>query len=110
MSRLTHHRHRAFLAQSGRCHYCSMPMWEADLQAFAMTYGLTQAQANQLRCTAEHLQPRQSNGSNKAENIAAACHYCNQKRHKRKKQLTLEQYRQLVQKRVEAGKWHSRKR
>jgi hypothetical protein len=106
-NRVSNHRSRAFVAQSGRCYYCDFPMWEAeDIGKFCLTYGLTLPQAPWFQCTAEHLEARQDGGGDNRENIVAACKWCNMKRHARKKTLSVARYREWVQKRVRAGRWH----
>ena len=44
-SRIIRNRAQAFARQSGRCYYCSAPMWLTDPAAFVKRYGLTTAQA-----------------------------------------------------------------
>ncbi|WP_412174938.1 HNH endonuclease signature motif containing protein [Albidovulum sediminicola] len=58
-----------------------------------------------LRCTVEHLHPRSEGGVNTAENIVAACWYCNNLRHRRKHPRSPEAHRAHVQKRMAAGRW-----
>ena len=101
---LTRSRFAAFSRQSGRCFYCDLPMWLDDSDGFRSRYRITPAQARQRRCTAEHLQARQDGGSNGAANIVAACWHCNTGRHRRKKALNPDQYRQRVQARLEQGR------
>ena len=102
----TRHRKSAFEAQRGQCCYCGMPMWLRDIAEFADTHKLSFAQAQLLKCTAEHLHARQSGGGDSAGNIAAACWYCNTRRHKRKNQLSAEEYRQHVIRQMSRGRWH----
>jgi hypothetical protein len=63
----------AFEKQMGCCYYCCMPMWFAEPELFASNHGITENQAKQLQCTAEHLTTRQDGGTNVSENIVAAC-------------------------------------
>jgi hypothetical protein len=60
-SRLQKHRQSAFIAQQGRCIYCGCNMGNHP--------------------TAEHLQARQDGGTDRRDNIAAACWRCNYRRH-----------------------------
>jgi len=99
-------RRSAFASQSGRCYYCDYPMWESGLVSFAQTHNLTLAQARWFKCTAEHLEARQDGGKYTAGNIVAACHFCNSKRHQRRKQApSPKDYKQLVQDRLRKGCW-----
>jgi len=95
----------AFHAQKGRCCYCSLPMWNASPDELK-PFGLPARTANPLRCTAEHLVAQQDGGKDVADNIAAACWLCNQRRHQRKSPPSPEAYRAFVQKRLAKGKWH----
>ncbi len=106
MTKLQHLRTHAFISQHGRCFYCSQPMWNKSPSELVQ-YGLRPRTAIPLRCTAEHLIAKQDGGRDVDDNIAAACWYCNVHRHKRKTPPTPEIYRDLVQKRITKGKWHS---
>ena len=99
-------RARAFSHQDGRCIYCSRPMWISDLKNFAVQQKLTVKQAQRFQCTAEHLNARKDGGDDAWSNIAAACRFCNMRRHTRKVALTPEQFRALVRARLERGRWH----
>jgi len=103
---LVRHRHSAYLAQQGRCCYCDLPMWEGDLESFCRAHDIKPSQARSLQCTAEHLLARQDGGRDTADNIAAACRWCNQGRHRRKRAPEPPVYRHLVNKRLRAGRWH----
>lgn len=83
MPNLQRLRTEAFLAQKGRCCYCSVPMWNASPDELK-PFGLRAKTATPLRCTAEHLVAQQEGGKDVAGNIAAACWLCNTRRHKRK--------------------------
>ncbi|MFD2101848.1 HNH endonuclease [Tabrizicola soli] len=48
---------------------------------------------------------RSDGGGNSADNIVAACWYCNNLRHRRKRPLSPEAHRHRVQQRMAAGKW-----
>ena len=103
---LARSRSAAFSRQSGRCFYCGLPMWLDQPEGFRSRYRLTLAQARLLRCTAEHLRARQDGGGNASDNIAAACWYCNTRRHRSKKALDPDRHRQRVRARVKQGRWH----
>ena len=104
---LKHPRARAFAAQNGRCYYCRQPMWKNDPVAFCNRYGITQRQARAFQCTGEHLRPHKDGGEVSTSNIVAACHCCNQRRHRgRKSELAPPDYRALVMKRMAQGQWH----
>lgn len=96
----------AFVRQSGRCCYCNCPMWMSNAGEFAALHGISIKQARQLQCTAEHLHARRDGGSNRQDNIAAACWYCNQLRHARHNPPLPHEYQRLVSNRVIKGRWH----
>ena len=98
-------RHQAAVRQSFHCFYCKLPMWESSPNQLAHQHGLSIAEASLLQCTGEHLHPRGEGGSNKANNIVAACKHCNSTRHKTPNVLSPTQYQQKVQKRVSKGQW-----
>ena len=60
-------------------------------------------------CTAEHLTPQSEGGSDTADNIRAACWFCNRTRHRMKVVLTPSDYQEYVRKRLAKGKWHPRR-
>lgn len=93
-------RRKKMIAQGGRCWYCGLPMWEAE-QARARG----EAPPRALRCTAEHLHPRGEGGADTADNIVAACLFCNNQRHRRKSPRSPEEHRRHVQQRMAAGRW-----
>jgi 5-methylcytosine-specific restriction endonuclease McrA len=97
---LKHPRTIACLRQSGRCYYCTLPMWSGSLSEFASKYRLTVGQARVLRCTGEHLTARQDGGNASTSNIVAACVFCNQHRHRRKNPPAPESYKRLVNARL----------
>ena len=89
-------------AQQGRCYYCDLSMWEDDgteVDCQRRQY------PKRLRCTAEHLLPRSAGGQDTAENIVAACLFCNQTRHRAKRPKSSEVYRAHVRRRMAAGRW-----
>ncbi|MGL1932206.1 MAG: HNH endonuclease [Desulfotalea sp.] len=98
-------RQNAFNKQNGSCYYCGRPMWQSKPKKFAKKHDISEKEARQLQCTAEHLKARCDGGGNQKENIVAACSCCNQKRHQRKKQLSSSQYKKHVSKRLKNGKW-----
>jgi hypothetical protein len=95
----------AFHSQSGLCYYCGFPMWEKDRDSYSQIYKFSKSQAELLKCTAEHLLARQDGGIDSAQNIVAACRWCNQKRHRRKLAPSHVKYQQMVQRRVRKGGW-----
>lgn len=101
-------RHRAFVAQDGRCFYCSQPIWEDGREAFAKAHGMLPRLATHLRSTAEHLVARQDAGKNSQQNIVAACVWCNSRRHlgRAERAPDCHAYQHWVQAQVSAGKWH----
>ena len=99
-------RNQAFQRQNGRCFYCHQPMWQENPEQYAEQYGLTLQQAELMRCTGEHLIAHKDGGSASSDNIVAACFYCNQKRHKRKVELSLDKFKALVTTRVQKKCWH----
>ena len=99
-------RKRAYLRQSGRCCYCKQPMWLKNLNQYAQQYCLTINRARQMQCTGEHLIAHKDGGSAGNENIAAACKYCNEHRHRRKKALNPTEFGHYVLRRLKKGRWH----
>lgn len=103
---LSNPRKAAFDRQGGCCCYCYQPMWIENPADFGRRFHLSNSQVLLLRCTGEHLHPWKDGGSNSSENIAAACHYCNQRRHRRANELDPSTYKALVQRRLSARRWH----
>ena len=101
-------RNAAFHTQGGRCYYCEFLMWLTDGTGFAATHGLTLRQAARLQATGEHLVAQQDGGKHGA-NVVAACHHCNDLRHKFRPHTAPDpkRYRELVQRRVKLRKWHA---
>ncbi|WP_087496096.1 HNH endonuclease [Curvibacter sp. AEP1-3] len=83
-------------------------MWEKDCQLFRREQGLTPKQALLLKSTAEHLKARQDGGRDSCSNIAAACLYCNRKRHAGRSKCAPDSasYKRVIQEKVSKGKWH----
>ena len=100
-------RNAAFHAQSGRCFYCTFPMWLTDRAGFAAAHGLTLRQASRLQATGEHLLAQQDGGRHGA-NVVAACHHCNQARHRFRPQAAPDPdlFRARVRSRVKHQHWH----
>lgn len=98
-------RQHAFSKQNGLCYYCGRSMWQKKPKEFAKKHGISEKEAVQLKCTAEHLIARCEGGNNCKDNIVAACLCCNQKRHQRKKNLDHNKYKAHVLKRINIGRW-----
>lgn len=105
MGALKNIRRKKMIAQGGRCYYCGLPMWDDAADAVAQAHRRSEALPKNLRCTAEHLHPRSEGGVNTADNIVAACWYCNNFRHRRKQPRSPEAHRAHVQQRMAAGRW-----
>ena len=105
MGALKHIRRKKMIAQGGRCYYCGLPMWDDAAEKASLRKANEMAGPKILRCTAEHLHARSDGGGNSADNIVAACWYCNNLRHRRKRPLSPEAHRHRVQQRMAAGKW-----
>ncbi|MDH4566193.1 HNH endonuclease [Pseudomonas sp. BN414] len=99
-------RAQAFQAQGGRCFYCHLPMWQGNPEQFAARHGLTMNQVERLQCTGEHLVAHKEGGGGGRDNIVAACRFCNQARHRRQCDLSPDQFKTMVQKRLARGAWH----
>lgn len=95
----------AFANQSGCCYYCRKPMWRRRSARFARVHRLTAAQLTQRRCTAEHLLAQCDGGLHGQENIAAACLFCNQKRHRLPIPPDPAAYMLYVRQEQLAGRW-----
>ena len=98
---------KAFNLQQSRCIYCELPMWLDHPDAFTKKYKITIKGAALFKCTAEHLIAKRYGGKDDASNIVAACHFCNQKRHKCKKPKDPISYKHYVSTRLGKGKWNS---
>lgn len=105
MTTVVKNRLRAANHQGFRCYYCGLPMWEKDPTGFALRYRLTPKQALLLRCTAEHLRARCDGGDNHAENIVAACLFCNSHRHMLRRPPASTDYQVRVRRRMLQGRW-----
>ncbi|WP_244208136.1 HNH endonuclease [Paraburkholderia hospita] len=82
-------------------------MWDGDAKPFIERYILSRRQALQLQCTAEHLRARVDGGTDRQQNIVAACRVCNARRHHTKVARDPNEHRMHVQRRVHRGKWHA---
>ncbi|WP_175541732.1 HNH endonuclease [Polaromonas sp. YR568] len=98
----------AFHRQHCLCFYCGLPIWEEAVEQFASAHGISNAQANLLKCTAEHLIAERDGGQATPGNIVAACAWCNRRRHAGRphKAPDAPTYRCRVAKRMAMGKWH----
>jgi len=103
---LVRSRNKAYIQQSGLCIYCDVPMWLNDPGSYALLHGMTLAQARHFKCTAEHLKAREDGGTDHAHNIAAACLYCNSRRHRVKSPLDPISYKALIARKLSIGKWN----
>lgn len=74
-------RRQAYSNQNCQCFYCQLLIWEQGGKQLAKKLGIPIRLAKYLRCTAEHLRPQADGGPDTAENIVAACNWCNQQRH-----------------------------
>jgi len=98
-------RRTKMLEQSGLCYYCGLPMWDKALDHRVPATCRSDGLPKILRCTAEYLTARSEGGTNAAENIVAACWFCNNSRHRRKCPPSPEAYRTHVRQRMAAGRW-----
>lgn len=109
MNKLIKLRIRAFFAQRCRCIYCNLPIWEpAYKERFSEALGIPQILLPHLRSTAEHLFARQEGGTDSRFNIAAACHWCNWKRHAHRNDCAPDpqHFLQEVRRAMKAKLWH----
>jgi hypothetical protein len=81
-------------------------MWSDNPLEFASKHGITLGQAQRFQCTGEHVEARQDGGTASLSNIVAACWFCNQRRHRRKRPPPSNVYKQLVRKRMSQRRWH----
>ncbi len=99
-------RNRAARKQRSCCYYCGYPVWTNDVDAFAQRFSITKRAALRFQCTAEHVHALGDGGKNSAENVVAACLFCNRMRHQRSKRVSAEAYLALVQRRLAKHRWH----
>ena len=88
------------------CFYCRFPMWSDRAEAFAGRHHITLGEAGRFRCTAEHLPALGDGGKTIAGNIVAACHFCNERRHRRAKRPSWTTCLARVRRRIAAKSWH----
>ncbi|WP_425376247.1 HNH endonuclease [Rhizobium pisi] len=81
-------------------------MWEIDPKSFSTHFRVPGRAVLRFRCTAEHLEARCDGGRDTEENVVAACLYCNNNRHKRKRPKDPASYANFVRSRLERGRWH----
>jgi 5-methylcytosine-specific restriction endonuclease McrA len=105
-SQLVRARTRANQQQSGRCYYCTALMWSRTPHDYAARCDISINAVARFQCTAEHLLARKNGGHHLSGNIVAACKHCNQKRHARRSDLTPEQFKRFVAKRLSKQRWH----
>lgn len=98
-------RQLAFEHQHGRCYYCKQTMWLSEPDAFARAHACSLRAAQWRRCTAEHLIARQDGGKNTADNIVAACRFCNVTRHRSRNPLPPLAFQRLARDRCRKGRW-----
>ncbi len=91
-------RNRACIHQGWLCYYCGLTMLTSRSDRAEKMPGLS--------CSAEHLVARCNDGGNQASNIVAAHVVCNQRRHKRGRDLAPEAYQAMVRSRIAKGRWH----
>ncbi|PYD84519.1 restriction endonuclease, partial [Pseudomonas syringae pv. pisi] len=74
----------------------------------SLTYAIESRFTKYLKCTAEHLTARQDEGLDTADNIVAACAWCNKMRHFRRefKAPDPRTYRLQVSRLISMGRWH----
>jgi hypothetical protein len=99
-------RQSAFTKQKGLCYYCAQTMWNGSPQYFSSRYGLIMRQTRRYQCAGKHLSAHKDGGCCDPGNIVAACLFCNVGRHKRKRELDVGVFKELVQRRMNAGRWH----
>jgi hypothetical protein len=83
-------------------------MWEQDSKHFSLTNAIPPRFAKYLKCTAEHLIARQDKGLDTADNVVAACAWCNKMRHFRRTSNAPDPitYRLQVCRMISMGRWH----
>jgi hypothetical protein len=83
-------------------------MWQRDPAELIKKHKITVGQAKRLQCTGEHLQARCAGGATLQTNIVAACLYCNGTRHKSKRPLSPDKYKERIRRLMNAQRWHER--
>lgn len=109
MTRAQRHRRSAFIRQGGLCFYCRQPMLPpGQLHALAQHLDISERVASEIQCTAEHLQARCDEGTDRHDNIVAAHRECNNRRHRMKPAPPPDTLTSLVQAQLQAGCWFRR--
>jgi hypothetical protein len=83
--RLINNRNAAMKKQGGLCYNCRQPMWADDIEVFCKRFGVSHKRALWHQATAEHLRARCDGGTDRRDNIVAACHFCNGHQHRAKR-------------------------
>lgn len=106
--RLLRLRRKAYEQQNHLCFYCAYPMWEEDRDGFSRLHGVPPHLAGHLKSTAEHLVARQDQGRDTADNVVAACLWCNRMRHQGRRHSAPDaiSYRSRVAYLVAMDRWH----
>ena len=101
-------RQQAFERQNRCCFYCEYPIWDTDQESFSRAHGLPSRISKHLQCTAEHLVARQDSGQDTADNIVAACLWCNRMRHhaRSRKAPDPSAYKLRISQLIAVGRWH----
>ncbi|MFV8816670.1 HNH endonuclease [Haliea sp. E17] len=81
-------------------------MWRESPEELTSKYRISQKKCLALKCTGEHLVPFSQGGPCTGTNIVAACEFCNRHRHRRPGEISWQDFKALVTKRVRQGKWH----
>ena len=105
MKKLRILREKALQAQGGLCFHCHQPMWSDGPESHVQRFGLPPRKAKWFQCTAEHLAARCEGGGDRADNIVAACRFCNRTRHEARTPLEPIRYAARVRARMAAGRW-----
>ncbi|WP_375542839.1 HNH endonuclease [Aliiroseovarius crassostreae] len=80
-------------------------MWLGSSENFCSTHSISRRLASLYQCTAEHLVAASEGGPTSPTNIVAACKYCNSTRHRAKRPLSPDAYKNQVRSRLKMGKW-----
>lgn len=102
ISQLRRHQVRA---QHGLCFYCRQPLWEGCAEPFAAQYGLKGSRLRWLQATAEHLHARCEGGADRADNVVAACRFCNSRRHQTPRPLSPSDYARAPSNPLSSRSW-----
>ncbi|TAU07808.1 hypothetical protein ELI55_24620 [Rhizobium ruizarguesonis] len=105
-NKLKNLRIQAAQQQSWLCFYCRLPMWNTNPESYSLHYGISSGLAKRFQCTAEHVQARCEGGKDVAQNIVAACRFCNNARHKAKCPPDAMTHASVVRRRLAKGRWH----